>query len=50
MLGLIPFNFIDGNLRAILPYVFRRAIRGEAYLLRFCREQSLNSAGAWSNW
>jgi hypothetical protein len=23
---------------------------GEAYLLRFCREQSYNSAGAWSNW
>ena len=42
--------FGDGKRRAILLYVFRRAPCGEAYLLRFCREQSHNSAGAWSNW
>jgi hypothetical protein len=42
--------FGDGKPHAILLYVFRREPCGEAYLLRFCREQSLNSAGAWSNW
>jgi hypothetical protein len=42
--------FGDGKRRAILVYVFRRELCGEAYLLRFCREQSHNSAGAWSNW
>ena len=41
--------FGDGKLRAILVDV-RREPCGEAYLLRFCREQSHNSAGAWSNW
>jgi hypothetical protein len=32
-----------------LPYVLRRTLCGEAHLLRLCREQAYNSAGAWSN-
>ena len=41
--------FGDGKPRVILPYVLRRTLCGEAHLLRPCREQAYNSAGAWSN-